>query len=130
DRCLQLHGGYGYMAEFPIARAWLDARVTRIYGGTTEIMKEVVGRSRGLRPARPAPPAALGAPPPQEHDDERAEQQPPGREDRAGRPAGVVGVGGGELGRQEAVAAPRGTGAGRRSRAPRRGRARRRPGSR
>jgi alkylation response protein AidB-like acyl-CoA dehydrogenase len=48
DRCLQLHGGYGYMAEFPIARAWLDARVTRIYGGTTEIMKEVVGRSLGL----------------------------------------------------------------------------------
>ena len=48
DRCLQLHGGYGYMAEYPIARAWADARVTRIYGGTTEIMKEVVGRSLGL----------------------------------------------------------------------------------
>jgi alkylation response protein AidB-like acyl-CoA dehydrogenase len=48
DRCLQLHGGYGYMLEYPIARAWADARVTRIYGGTTEIMKEIVGRSLGL----------------------------------------------------------------------------------
>lgn len=45
DRCLQLHGGYGYMMEFPIARAYLDARVTTIYGGTTEIMKEIVGRA-------------------------------------------------------------------------------------
>jgi len=48
DRCLQLHGGYGYMSEYPIARAFTDARITRIYGGTTEIMKEVVGRSLGL----------------------------------------------------------------------------------
>jgi alkylation response protein AidB-like acyl-CoA dehydrogenase len=48
DRCLQLHGGYGYMTEFPIARAYADARVTRIYGGTTEIMKEIIGRSLGL----------------------------------------------------------------------------------
>jgi alkylation response protein AidB-like acyl-CoA dehydrogenase len=48
DRCLQLHGGYGYMSEYPIARAYADARITRIYGGTTEIMKEVVGRSLGL----------------------------------------------------------------------------------
>ncbi|WP_028925982.1 acyl-CoA dehydrogenase family protein [Pseudonocardia acaciae] len=48
DRCLQLHGGYGYMTEYPIARAYADARVTRIYGGTTEIMKELVGRSLGL----------------------------------------------------------------------------------
>ncbi|HEY0574792.1 MAG TPA: acyl-CoA dehydrogenase family protein [Pseudonocardia sp.] len=48
DRCLQLHGGYGYMTEYPIARAFADARITRIYGGTTEIMKEVVGRSLGL----------------------------------------------------------------------------------
>jgi alkylation response protein AidB-like acyl-CoA dehydrogenase len=48
DRCLQLHGGYGYMTEYPIARAFLDARVTRIYGGTNEIMKEIVGRSMGL----------------------------------------------------------------------------------
>jgi alkylation response protein AidB-like acyl-CoA dehydrogenase len=48
DRCLQLHGGYGYMTEYPIARAFADARVSRIYGGTTEIMKEIVGRSLGL----------------------------------------------------------------------------------
>jgi alkylation response protein AidB-like acyl-CoA dehydrogenase len=48
DRCLQLHGGYGYMTEYPIARAYADARVTRIYGGTNEIMKEIVGRSMGL----------------------------------------------------------------------------------
>jgi alkylation response protein AidB-like acyl-CoA dehydrogenase len=45
DRCLQLHGGYGYMSEYPISRAWTDARVTRIYGGTTEIMKSIIGRS-------------------------------------------------------------------------------------
>ena len=49
DRCVQLHGGYGYMEEYEIARMWRDARVTRIYGGTTEIMKEIVGRSLGLR---------------------------------------------------------------------------------
>jgi alkylation response protein AidB-like acyl-CoA dehydrogenase len=48
DRCLQLHGGYGYMTEYPIAKAYADARITRIYGGTTEIMKEVVGRALGL----------------------------------------------------------------------------------
>jgi alkylation response protein AidB-like acyl-CoA dehydrogenase len=48
DRCLQLHGGYGYMTEYPIARAYADARVTRIYGGTNEIMKEIIGRSMGL----------------------------------------------------------------------------------
>ncbi len=48
DACLQLFGGYGYMTEYPIARAWADARVTRIYGGTTEIMKEVIGREIGL----------------------------------------------------------------------------------
>ncbi|MDQ4119458.1 MAG: acyl-CoA dehydrogenase family protein [Actinomycetota bacterium] len=48
DRCLQLHGGYGYMNEYPIARAYADARITRIYGGTTEIMKEVIGRGLGL----------------------------------------------------------------------------------
>lgn len=44
DRCLQLHGGYGYMAEYPVARAYLDTRVQTIYGGTTEIMKEIIGR--------------------------------------------------------------------------------------
>jgi alkylation response protein AidB-like acyl-CoA dehydrogenase len=49
DLGVQLHGGYGYMAEFPIAQAWADARITRIYGGTTEIMKEIVGRDLGLR---------------------------------------------------------------------------------
>jgi alkylation response protein AidB-like acyl-CoA dehydrogenase len=48
DMCLQLHGGYGYMAEYPVARAYADARVTRIYGGTTEIMKEIIGRNLGL----------------------------------------------------------------------------------
>jgi alkylation response protein AidB-like acyl-CoA dehydrogenase len=48
DRCLQLHGGYGYMMEYPIARAYADARITTIYGGTTEIMKEIIGRSMGL----------------------------------------------------------------------------------
>ena len=48
DRCLQLHGGYGYMLEYPIARAYADARVTRIYGGANEIMLEIVGRSLGL----------------------------------------------------------------------------------
>ena len=48
DTCLQLHGGYGYMEEYPIARAWRDARVQKIYGGTNEIMKEIVGRSLGF----------------------------------------------------------------------------------
>jgi alkylation response protein AidB-like acyl-CoA dehydrogenase len=48
DLCLQLHGGYGYMEEYPIARMWRDARVQRIYGGTNEIMKEIIGRSLGL----------------------------------------------------------------------------------
>jgi acyl-CoA dehydrogenase len=48
DECLQLHGGYGFMWEFPIARAYADARVQRIYGGTNEIMKEVISRSLGL----------------------------------------------------------------------------------
>jgi len=48
DACLQLHGGYGYMTEYPISRAWLDSRVQAIYGGTNEIMKEIVGRALGL----------------------------------------------------------------------------------
>ena len=48
DRCVQLHGGYGYMSEYPVARAWADSRVQSIFGGTTEIMKEIIGRS--LRP--------------------------------------------------------------------------------
>ncbi|HRH88275.1 MAG TPA: acyl-CoA dehydrogenase family protein [Rubrivivax sp.] len=48
DECVQLFGGYGYMWEYPVARAWADARVQRIYGGTNEIMKEVISRSLGL----------------------------------------------------------------------------------
>ena len=45
DQCLQIHGGYGYMMEYPIARAYADARVQRIYGGTNEIMKELIART-------------------------------------------------------------------------------------
>ena len=45
DQCLQLHGGYGFMQEYPIARAYIDARAQRIYGGTNEIMKEIISRS-------------------------------------------------------------------------------------
>ncbi|HEX4858348.1 MAG TPA: acyl-CoA dehydrogenase family protein [Usitatibacteraceae bacterium] len=48
DECVQLHGGYGYMWEYPITRAFADARVQRIYGGTNEIMKELISRSMGL----------------------------------------------------------------------------------
>ena len=48
DECLQLHGGYGFMWEYPITRAYADARVQRIYGGTNEIMKEVITRAMGL----------------------------------------------------------------------------------
>jgi alkylation response protein AidB-like acyl-CoA dehydrogenase len=48
DACLQLHGGYGYVEEYEVARSWVDARVTRIWAGTNEIMKEVIGRSLEL----------------------------------------------------------------------------------
>ncbi len=48
DQCLQLFGGYGYMSEYPIARAFLDTRVQTIYGGTTEVMKEIIGRDLDL----------------------------------------------------------------------------------
>ena len=48
DECVQLYGGYGYMWEYPIARAYADARVSRLYGGTSEIMKEVISRGMGL----------------------------------------------------------------------------------
>jgi acyl-CoA dehydrogenase len=48
DKCLQLHGGYGYMNEYPIAKLYADARVTRIYGGTSEVMKSIVAKSMGL----------------------------------------------------------------------------------
>jgi acyl-CoA dehydrogenase len=45
DELLQLHGGYGFMSEYKVSRAWVDARVARIYGGTSEIMKEIISRS-------------------------------------------------------------------------------------
>jgi alkylation response protein AidB-like acyl-CoA dehydrogenase len=48
DRCVQLHGGYGYMTEYPVARAFADSRVQTIFGGTTEIMKEIIGRDLGV----------------------------------------------------------------------------------
>ncbi|MTB89543.1 acyl-CoA dehydrogenase family protein [Aeromicrobium senzhongii] len=48
DSCLQLYGGYGYMSEYPISKAYLDTRIQTIYGGTTEIMKEIIGRSMGI----------------------------------------------------------------------------------
>ena len=48
DKCLQLFGGYGYMREYPIARAWADARITTIYGGTTEVMKTIIAKDMGL----------------------------------------------------------------------------------
>jgi len=52
DQCLQLFGGYGFMREYGVARRFVDARVSRIYGGTSEIMKEIVGKA--LRPSRPS----------------------------------------------------------------------------
>ncbi|MYQ32224.1 acyl-CoA dehydrogenase family protein [Streptomyces sp. SID4956] len=48
NACLQLHGGYGYMTEYPVAKAFVDARIQTIYGGTTEIMKEIIGRDLGV----------------------------------------------------------------------------------
>ncbi len=45
DKCMQLFGGYGYMLEYPIARLWTDSRIQKIYGGTNEIMREVIARS-------------------------------------------------------------------------------------
>ena len=48
DRCLQLFGGYGYMTEYPIARNYADARITSIYGGTTEVMKTIIAKDLGL----------------------------------------------------------------------------------
>jgi long-chain-acyl-CoA dehydrogenase len=48
DKCLQLHGGYGYMSGYPISRAFVDARVQTIYGGTTEIMKTIIAKDLGL----------------------------------------------------------------------------------
>lgn len=52
DACLQLHGGYGYIEEYEVARSFVDARITRIWAGTNEIMKEVIGRSLGLEEPR------------------------------------------------------------------------------
>jgi alkylation response protein AidB-like acyl-CoA dehydrogenase len=49
DECVQLHGGYGYMAEYPIARMWTDSRVHRIYAGTNEILKELIASSLRIR---------------------------------------------------------------------------------
>ncbi|ONK10028.1 acyl-CoA dehydrogenase family protein [Streptomyces sp. MP131-18] len=61
DRCLQLHGGYGYMTEYPVARAFTDGRIQTIYGGTTEIMKEIIGRSLLTdRPDRTGRPGGAG----------------------------------------------------------------------
>ncbi|MCW2667667.1 MAG: putative acyl-CoA dehydrogenase [Frankiales bacterium] len=48
DRCLQLHGGYGYMTEYRVAKAFQDSRIQTIYGGTTEVMKEIIGRTLGV----------------------------------------------------------------------------------
>ncbi len=48
DKCLQLHGGYGYMMEYPIARLYADNRVNRIYGGTSEVMQSIIAKSMGL----------------------------------------------------------------------------------
>lgn len=48
DQCLQLHGGYGYMLEYPVARDYQDMRISTILGGTTEIMKEMIGRDLGF----------------------------------------------------------------------------------
>ncbi len=48
DKCLQLHGGYGYITEYPIARLYADTRVTRIYGGTSEVMKSIIAKDLGL----------------------------------------------------------------------------------
>jgi alkylation response protein AidB-like acyl-CoA dehydrogenase len=56
DECVQLHGGYGYMNEYEVARAWTDARVTRIWAGSNEIMQELIGRDLGLGDPRPATP--------------------------------------------------------------------------
>ena len=52
DECVQLHGGAGYMDEYPICRMYLNARVSRIYAGSSEIMREIIARSVGLDPRR------------------------------------------------------------------------------
>ena len=52
DECVQLHGGAGYMDEYPISRMYTNARISRIYGGTSEIMREIIARSIGLDPRK------------------------------------------------------------------------------
>ena len=52
DDCVQLHGGAGYMQEYPVCRRYLDARVSRIYAGSSEIMREIIARSIGLDPRK------------------------------------------------------------------------------
>jgi acyl-CoA dehydrogenase len=52
DDCVQLHGGAGYMDEYPVSRRYTDARISRIYGGTSEIMREIIARSIGLDPRK------------------------------------------------------------------------------
>jgi alkylation response protein AidB-like acyl-CoA dehydrogenase len=47
-QAVQLHGGYGYMLEYPVAKAFIDSRISTIYGGTTEVQKEIIGRSLGI----------------------------------------------------------------------------------
>jgi acyl-CoA dehydrogenase len=55
DACVQLHGGAGYMDEYPICRMYLNARVSRIYAGSSEIMREIIARSIGLDPRKKMP---------------------------------------------------------------------------
>ena len=57
DACVQLHGGAGYMDEYPICRMYLNARVSRIYAGSSEIMREIIARSMGLDPRKKKPKA-------------------------------------------------------------------------
>ena len=60
DECVQLHGGYGFMNEYRVARAWKDARVNKIWAGTNEIMKELIGRDLGLLTERSDGPQSRG----------------------------------------------------------------------
>jgi acyl-CoA dehydrogenase len=55
DACVQLHGGAGYMDEYPICRMYLNARISRIYAGSSEVMREIIARSIGLDPRRKKP---------------------------------------------------------------------------
>ena len=60
DRCVQLFGGYGYMLEYPIARSYIDTRVQTIYGGTSEVMKLIIGRDLLGAPSRGGKPTSTG----------------------------------------------------------------------